>query len=111
MRSVSRRSSSALRVARRAVLALPDHRGLIAGKVVEAHRRRVAAAADEPGRPLVAARRVEHTLVRRGEREAEEPDDRVPEPFGFVDRAAQQRREVGDALGAHEASHVALAQQ
>jgi len=96
--------------ATRAVVALPDDRGLGAAPgievAIEAVVGEVQPAADEPARPRRAARGVEHAAERLREADAEVLDHAAPVPLGVVHRAALQLFQRADAQAAHEAGDL-----
>ena len=88
---------------RLAVLGLAD-RGERVGRptrpAADAIPGHVELSADEPRRPLDAARNVQHPLVRLGELDPEVVDDRRPEPLRVVLRATDELPVVVDAVTA-----------
>ena len=76
------------------------------GPAVDAVVRDGHLAADEPGRPLRAARGVEHLSPRLGELETEILDDERPEPLRLLGGAPDERRIVGDAGPREQARDV-----
>src|SRR5207249_854091 len=66
----------------------------------------VEPAADEPARPLDAARDVQNLVPRRRELELEILDDRGPEPLRLLDRDAVEVVEAPAAEAASEPGHV-----
>ena len=91
------------------VLAEPhrcDRVGTPLRPAVDAVVRDRQAAADEPGRPLGAARQIDHALPRLCELEAEVVDHERPEPLGLLARTADERPVVGCARTVLEARDV-----
>src|SRR4029079_2276380 len=78
------------------VLALPDRRVLFGeltgGPAVDAVPGEIELSAGEPRGPLVPVGGVHDLLPPLGELEAEILDQRGPEPFGLLDRAAVELR-------------------
>src|SRR6266508_1189192 len=92
------------------VLALPDRRLLLGelarGPLVHAVPGEVELSADEPRRPLVSARRVDHALPGLGELEPEILDHRRPEPLRLFDGEAMELPVSLDSEAAREPRQV-----
>ena len=107
-RHVARQLGERQRAAR-AVLAEADRRervGAARGPAVDAVVRDRDRGADEPRRPLRAARVVDDPLPRRRELEAHVVDAERPEPLGLLPRAALQLRPARRAGSAQQARRV-----